>query len=344
MFGKKPQLFPIRRSLLSAPALLQEATRRYQLPQDSRCDLIKQGLNDHYLIASGETKHVLRVYRAGWRSEPEIMWELGLLEHLKEAGAPVAAPVKTAAGNWFCIVEAPEGRRYAVLFEYAPGRENQPRTAVPERGRAYGRALATVHNAAESYTTAQPRGGIDLYALLHAPVQALEPRLTDRPEDLTYLRDLSDRLRDSIVEMDNRGLSRGICHGDPHGGNAHVDARGEFTFFDFDFAAQGWRAYDLGTYRWGLQKNLPTLQVDISWQAFLEGYRDVRDLPRADEIASATFVGAREIWLLGVLASNGDDIGYYLLNDHSIDASIQFLKDWDARNMTGASEAEAGSK
>jgi Ser/Thr protein kinase RdoA (MazF antagonist) len=328
MFGKKT--LPAVRSLLDERALLDAARKHYPIGRDATCELMQRGLNDTYRIASPDGEYALRVYRAGWRSDSEIRWELSLLQHLKQNQAPVAAPVATRAGNSFCIVAAPEGLRHAALFEYAQGKECLGEAMTVERARAYGRGAAAIHLRMDTFEADFPRFEIDLHHLLLQPLTALEPRMTQRSQDLAELRHLAQRLRDTIVEIDARGLTRAVCHGDLQGGNANLGPDNEFTFYDFDRAGSGWRAYDLATFRWGMLRSLDRRKADERWRAFLEGYREVRGIPKVDESAVHPFVAAREIWVMGLHAATVRDVGYAFMHDRYFDRSMTFLKDWEA--------------
>ena len=328
MFGK-PRLFPVQRSLLSASALLQEVAKRYDLPADTTCELQQQGLNDTYQLASAARSFVLRVYRAGWRSEEQILYELTLLEHLKGNGATVAAAIRTRSGNWFCIVDAPEGPRHVVLFESAPGRPVPWPNFRPETARAYGRGAGVLHKTMAGFHSGHTRFDLDLFHLIRDPLHHLRPRLAHRPEDLAYLEQLAERLRETVVALDGRGLTRGLCHGDLHGGNAHLDEHGRFTIFDFDCCGPGWRAYDLAVFRWALQRaNL--LNRSELWDAYLEGYRSQHELSALDETAVLPFVAARQFWLMGLHAANGPDLGFGQTDDNYFDQAMKLLRDWDA--------------
>ncbi len=333
MFGSKKTL-PVNRSLLDEAALLDAARRHYPIGRDATCVLMHRGLNDTYRIASSAGDYALRVYRAGWRNEPEIRWELSLLSHLQDQAGPVAAPITTRAGNLFGIVAAPEGLRYAALFEFAPGKQCTGEAMTVERARAYGRAAAAVHLRIDTFETGFPRFELDLHYLLLQPLTQLEPRMTDRPQDLADLRHLAQRLRDMIVEIDSRGLTRGICHGDMDGGNASLGPDNEFRFYDFDCAGSGWRAYDLATFRWGMLRSMDRRRADERWRAFLEGYREVRGIPQVDESAVHPFVAARELWLMGLHAASTEDNGYAFMNDAYFDRALTFLKDWEAERLS----------
>ncbi len=327
MFGSKKAL-PARSSVLAPAPLLDAAREHYAIERGAACELVHRGVNDTYVVTANDQQYVLRVYRYGWRDYPDLHWELSLLEHLEAEAAPVAAPIRTRSGNPFSIVLAPEGPRPVALFRFAPGRHCPPEAMNPPHARAFGRALAATHLRMDTFEPAHPRFELDLDHLLHRPIAALEARMAERAHDWTYLQRLAGDIRDAIVEFDDRGLMRGLCHGDATTYNAHLDQRGEFTFFDFDSGGPGWRAYDIACFRWDTLHNLDRRKADEAFRAFLEGYRELRGFPKVDEDAVPPFVAAREIWHMGIHAMKTSDDGYAFMHDRYFDQSINFLHDW----------------
>jgi Ser/Thr protein kinase RdoA (MazF antagonist) len=49
----------------------------------------------------------------------EIDFELELLDYLDRSQVPVAAPIRRKNGDLSLEINAPEGKRYAVLFLYS---------------------------------------------------------------------------------------------------------------------------------------------------------------------------------------------------------------------------------
>jgi Ser/Thr protein kinase RdoA (MazF antagonist) len=327
MFGGKRPLAALS-SVLAPEPLLRAAREHYSIERGATCQLARHGVNDTYIVTGPGQRFALRVYRHRWRRSSDIQWELSLLEHLDAEGAPVAAPLRTHAGNRFAIVAAPEGPRPVALFRFATGRPCLDESMTPHHARAFGRALAAVHLRMDTFEPAYDRFELGLDRLLLAPIKAVEPYLTERPQDVTYLRRLAEDIRDAIVEFDERGLARGLCHGDATATSAHIDQRGEFTLFDFDSAGAGWRTYDISTFRWSLLHMQPRAKAEAGFEAFLEGYREVRGLPRVDEEAVPPFVAAREIWLIGRDAKLAAEQGNAGLNDAYFDRAINFLHDW----------------
>jgi Ser/Thr protein kinase RdoA (MazF antagonist) len=73
-----------------------------------------------------------------------------------------------------------------------------------------------------------------------------------KEETRRYLSELSSRLEASVEALPDLNWTR--CHGDCHGGNAHIVTEGpnagQAQFFDFDDGGFGYLAYDLAVHLW----------------------------------------------------------------------------------------------
>lgn len=111
----------------------------YPISKPRSCHLYKRGLNDTYLVETEQERYILRVYRRGWRTKEEIGFELELLTFLPSQNQPVAYPIGRENSSFTTEIAAPDGKRYAALFSYAPRRaanEKQRRQIKPTfRGR-----------------------------------------------------------------------------------------------------------------------------------------------------------------------------------------------------------------
>lgn len=68
---------------------------QYSFQHDYDVQLIKQGLNDTYLLSfKNDIQLILRVYRPMWRNATEINFELELLMHLKRKGFTLSTPIE----------------------------------------------------------------------------------------------------------------------------------------------------------------------------------------------------------------------------------------------------------
>jgi Ser/Thr protein kinase RdoA (MazF antagonist) len=195
-----------------------------------------------------------------------------------------------------------------------------------------------LHTAANDFVSQHARFQLDLRHLVDQPLAALRPFLAHRPDDWAYLQGFANRARERIANLPVGQLEWGFCHGDLHGGNAHIDERKTITFFDFDCGGPGWRAYDIAAFRQG-----PQGRQDEAWEAFLKGYTERRSLSQLDLAALPWFVALRHLWLMGLHAANTPDWGCSLLSDDYFDGGgvggLEFLREWEAKHLNGEEEA-----
>nr|CAA9258373.1 hypothetical protein AVDCRST_MAG63-2287 [uncultured Armatimonadetes bacterium] len=272
-------VFPTTHSIPSPEAVKDRVLPGYSIGRPERCTLHMSGVNDIYAVQTDSGRpYILKVYRFGWRSEAEVLYELDLLEHLHSKGVSVALPVPREDGARTYPVPAPEGVRQAVLFEYAAGKApSWPFYENEAEARLLGGMLATIHNGAAGFRSRHRRARLDEAFFLDETLSAARPYLAaHRAEDWQYLSGLTERLRARLRALDTAGLSRGVCHGDYHPGNVFIADDQVVTAYDFDVCGPGWTAYDLGVWREGAGTN------GNVWASFLNGYREKRAVSAAD--------------------------------------------------------------
>lgn len=319
-------LFPVTHSIPSASALREVIAAEYQLAAPIECLFFLMGVNDTYLVKTTATSYVLRIYRRGWRSLPEIQYELDVLLFLQNAGIGVSAPIRRTDGSFIGTIQAPEGERFMVLFTYAPGREVTYESKDADAAYVYGKLAAQLHTATETFQSLHHRAALDLEHLIETPLRSIEPMLAHRPEDWEFLQAVTERLRRKVMELAGSGLEQGFCHGDLHWGNARTQDDNTVTLFDFDCCGVGWRAYDLAVFRWAVR--LRKLEAG-QWAAFLRGYRETRTIPESDIQAIPYFVAVRHLWLMGLHTGNRQDFGLAWMNDTYFDEAIKFFREWE---------------
>ena len=250
----------------------------YDIGSPVECKLWKPSRNDTYFIKTADQRYILRIYQVQSRSLSDIHYELDLLNYLERKKNSISVPIARRDGSFIHPLPAPEGMRYAVLFTYAEGHRG-PYPLEEAYSVIYGRALAEIHAGLDDFSSQHKRFQLHLDYLLDTPLQTILPLLENRPADSAYLRQLVDLLKTSLMSLPLTELEYGVCHGDSHGGNAHVTQDHKVTFFDFDDCGEGWRAFDLATFRWNLAINK---QDDNIWDAFLQGYRQRRAIREID--------------------------------------------------------------
>lgn len=312
-------------SIVAGDAVGEELAAGWPIGGSVDCRLLNRGLNDHYLVRTPAERYVARLYRAGWRSDDDVAYELGLLQHVAAKGVAVAEPVARGDGRLASTLAAPEGARQLVLLGYAEG---EPPPWDEEHGYEAGRAAASFHAAGDGFVSAHGRFRLDLDYLLDEPLLLIRPFLDGRPADRADLDRIAERLRAGI-EASAAGLDWGPCHGDLNVKNMHLAADGTTTLFDFDFCGPGWRAYDLaaGPFYATYQGRLPL------WDAFVRGYREVRGLEDADVAAVPLLHAASRIWSTGLKAAKVGEAGIQRMSGWYLDRLLSFLRPFELDHL-----------
>ncbi|OWA34963.1 hypothetical protein B9G55_14585 [Saccharibacillus sp. O16] len=351
-----PHPLAAARSTLQAEDLRRHLEPLYPLGAWSECRYWLRGLNDTYRIRTQDGgAYMLRVYRVEAR-EDEIVFELNLLERLQAelAGTSTsAAPaVRLLDGRLYAALQAPEGTRFAALFLEAQGEEDPLQD--PAACRAFGRSAAELHAAADRLmpgiaaadfaavpaSAAMPappgrasreesgaapaasplpfRAAVGAEALLRQPLQVILAFIGEDHAEAAFLRRYAQELEAAMEYAASTGLDFGLCHGDMHGNNNAVRSGEQFTHFDFEFAAPGWRAWDLAQVK--NRKRQQHEQIEPLWQAFMEGYRSVRPFYAADEAAVDVFRRVRRFWTMGLDAQMAP----------LMEGALDFGEDWIA--------------
>lgn len=322
--------FPVTHSTLSVKALITDVLPNYDIEPTTECRFLNLGLNDTFLVNTQGAKYILRAYRTGWRSLSEILYELEALLHLKREGISVSAPIARKDGNHVSTVMAPEGLRYLVLFTHAPGKALAYETEEENESYLYGKVTAKIHAATDTFQSAHKRFALNFEHLLDDPLHSIQPLLSHRLADWDYLVTLAEKLRLRVQDILLDSLETGFCHGDFHGGNAHLDQDKALTFFDFDCCGMGWRAYDIAVFRWGARLRGKDKE---RWPSFLRGYTEERPLGDTDIQATPYFVAIRHFWLLGLHTGNGPDWGFVWMNDGYFDRALKFFREWETEYL-----------
>ncbi|WP_179218666.1 phosphotransferase enzyme family protein [Saccharibacillus sp. O23] len=259
-----------------------------------------------------------------------------LQSELAGTAACASPAVRLPSGRLYAALQAPEGTRFAALFLEAEGEEDPLQDAAACR--AFGRSAAELHAAfdrltpgiaaaddaaipgADGTSAAAPapqeraarenrsaadaaaplpyRAPVGAETLLRRPLQGILALIGEDHAEAAFLRRYARELETAMEAAASTGLDFGICHGDMHGNNNALRTGERFTHFDFEFAAPGWRAWDLAQVK--NRKRQQREQIEPLWQAFLEGYRSARPFGPADEAAVELFMRVRRFWTMGL--------------------------------------------
>ena len=316
-------------SIPSGEALIATVLPNYPISKPQTCLLYKRGLNDTYLVETQSERYILRVYRKGWRTKEEIDFELELLEFLHNKNLPVAYPIKREDG-FTTEIAAPEGKRYAAIFSYAPGTVNQKLNL--EQSQRLGQVLAIIHQNLDNFSSSFSRPHLNNEYLLDWAMGKIAPLYLHRRSDLEDIHIQTEEIKTQLeaLKLPTSTPEYGICVGDVHAGNAHFDEENQPTLFDFDQCGYGWRAFDIAKF----------MHIAITWKidvkvrnSFLEGYQAIRQLNVAELASIPIFIKAAHIWVMGIGTSAvGDVIPYSSFTDDWLDQKLAILNSLDNDN------------
>jgi Ser/Thr protein kinase RdoA (MazF antagonist) len=275
------------------------AAARYGIAPD--CRLHEFPLTENWTFrveAAPADPAVLRIYRPGGRSPAEILSELAWMSAIRQGGdALVPGVIATAAGSQVLelVRDPPLGSCYCVLFTCAPGHEPGEEELAAWFPRL-GEITAGLHRHARSWTPPswfrRPRWDLDttLGGRPHwGPWQAGVTDPAERAQTQRLAEVVMSRLR-----AFGTGAGRfGLVHADLRLANLLVDA-GNITVIDFEDCGFSWYLYDLACALTFNEGRSDASELIARW---VEGYRQVAELPAEDEREISTFVMLRRLML-----------------------------------------------
>jgi Ser/Thr protein kinase RdoA (MazF antagonist) len=326
-------LFPVTYSLVAPDALLDLIAHNYPLSELASCRLHRVSWNSTYLLFTRDLRFVVRVYGATWRSRSEIRYEIDLLLHLAACGCGVASPIARTDNDFITPIPAPEGMRYAVVFTYAPGTVPLPFPLGDARQSEYfGRALAELHTAADSFTSSESRVAHTTTNMIDRSLEMLKPFFMHRTADWKYLQHVATVVHD---QLDTRvhGLTWGVIHGDPFSANATLSNDNRVTWYDFDLCGPGWHLSDVADgYASAMGQERSEEEKDAIWQSFLRGYRSKRTLNNEHVELIPVMLAASTIRFMCVNAQKSLIQGQeYWGSDEFLDEWMQYARNWMQR-------------
>jgi len=307
----------------SATAVADRVTANYELPGKLHCQYFVSGLHDNYLIESDHARYILRIYRADWRSDEEVAFELQWLDLLGRVNAPVASPIITNKGQTFFHIDSVEARRAAALFNYAEGSAPGNRLTVTE-STLLGKTVARTHALSDGLALSHSRQLLDIPYLLDRSLEVIAPYVDTRMKD--YLFTLQTRLKQELPELPQTSPVYGLCIGDVNGSNFHINEQQQITLFDFDQCGYGHRAFEIGKFCssvHGLEH-----KADIK-RAFLEAYQQERKLSTEELRAIPYYEIVSVIWVMAIHVDNVDYIGRKLLSQAFWDRKQTSLREME---------------
>lgn len=315
-------IFPISYSTLDVRALISEILSCYSIDTVEKCKFWHRGLSDVYFIKTQTSRYFLRISHQHWRCQAEIEFELELLDFLHNHQIPVAYPLRTTEGKLFIEINAPEGKRYAVLLVNAPGQIAIGDLNISQSLKL-GATVGKIHQVAVNFQPSVQRQPLNSDYLLESSFLTIAPYLKNRPLDLNCLADIVFQLKAQLQNLPQNPPFWGICWGDPHSGNAHFTPDDQITLFDFDQCGYGWRAFDIAKF---LQVSLQSGLSKKVREAFLVGYEGINPLTELEKSNIQALTQTAHIWAWAISIINAEQFNYSRLDPSYFTRYLQQLK------------------
>jgi Ser/Thr protein kinase RdoA (MazF antagonist) len=293
-----------------ATELARQALSLYDLPRNARVHLISHSENDTYRVeATSGQRWALRVQRPGYQSKNALASEIAWLVALRNDGV-VATPVPIAGlnGEWVQVASpqgAPEARN-VVLFAWEDGRQPAIGMDLRQCFKSLGAITAKMHAHSSTW---QPPEGFERFTWDFEAALGESPRWGGWRDGLGMDATKLDLFGRTVDLIRNRLAHYG--RGPDRFGLAHCDLRlanlllheGQVKVIDFDDCGFSWYMYDAATLM-SFYEHLPAAPGLI--ELWLEGYRTVRPIARADEEEIPTLVMLRRLLLVAWVGSHAE--------------------------------------
>jgi len=279
---------------------------------EARLSLLQSFLNTNYRIdvpgvgSERAQRYVLRISRTGYAEDmirSELFW-LTALRRDTNLSVPEPVPNRSSDLVTTVDVEGVPGPRHVVLVRWLLGRTFR-KGLTPDMLESVGELSARLHVHGQglklpSWFT-RPRW--DLPGLKGGVIG------TDPEKSLSVLapsqRDVisrvADRVGQAMSELGEGPDAYGLIHADLQRGNWLFHGGG-ISLLDFEVCGWGHFAHDIGI-TFAVLRDHP--QLPSMRQAFLEGYRRVRPLPREQEELIDVFMAGRimgyTLWLAALM-------------------------------------------
>jgi Ser/Thr protein kinase RdoA (MazF antagonist) len=284
--------------------LVQQALSLYDLPRNVTFALISLSENEIYKVETPSGKKwALRLQRPGYHSKNSLASEIAWLLALRKDGV-VNTPVPVAGlnGEWIQIV----AERNLVLFEWEDGRQPEIEMDLRACFKTLGAVTAQLHMHSKTW---QRPGGFERFTWDFEAAGGKTPRWGHWRDGLGMNATRLDLFGQTAALVRERLAHYGT--GPDRFGLAHCDLRlsnlllhhGALKVIDFDDCGFSWYMYDAAA-SLSFYEHLP--QVSSLIEHWLDGYRTVSTIAKAEEEEIPTFLMLRRLLLLAWVGSHSE--------------------------------------
>jgi Ser/Thr protein kinase RdoA (MazF antagonist) len=294
----------------------------YALTNNTKCNLLKAGINHTYLVKDDEKKYIFRVYSLNWRTKNEILEEINLLNLLKEHHISISYPITDKNKNYIQSINAPEGKRFGVMFSFAEG---EKLLSFSEEGHfQIGVLMARIHQITQNLHL--DRIEYTPKILLENPLQYLQQFLASDTEEMAFIKSTQAYLFDEFAKVRLGFIRKGVVHLDIWFDNLNITKDQKITIFDFDFCGNGWLCMDISYYI--LQVFSTEKDEDIcksKVESFLAGYETITPISDEEKRILPMLGISLYLFYLGIQCQRFDNWSNTFLNEMYLKRFINLL-------------------
>lgn len=294
-----------------ATQLAEQALGLYDLRGNSRVHLVSLSENEIYKVEAPYGRGwALRLERPGYQSYTSLASEMAWLVALRQDGV-VATPVPVAGlnGEWVQVARWSDGDpRNVVLFEWENGGHPRIDVDLHQCFQSLGAITAQMHRHSRTW---QRPDGFDRFTWDFETALGEAPRwgrwrdaLGMNAGRLDLFGRTAELIRERLASYGRDPDRFGLAHCDLRLDNLLVD-KGEIKVIDFDDCGFSWYMYDAAT-ALSFYEHLP--QAPGLIECWLEGYRTVSAVSRAEEEEIPTFVMLRRLLLVAWVGSHAETV------------------------------------
>lgn len=298
---------PLAELLGHLEQLVAQSLPLWDIPSDAQAKLINVAENCTYLIEAPGFKAVLRVHREGYHSRRAIECELAWLDALRR-DAVILTPGYFVGRDGQAIQQASmdglTAPRFLVLFHFVEGAAPDESGDMTAGFEELGGIAARCHDHVLHWEKPKPfeRLTWDVDAVFgQSPTWGNwrdAPEMD--PDTQSTLERVEATVRKQLSAFGTAPERYNLIHADMRLANLLVDGT-QTRVIDFDDCGMGWFMYDFAAAISFIEDDprIPALK-----EAWLSGYRKVRDLSAEDEAEIETFIMLRRMALLAWIGSH----------------------------------------
>jgi Ser/Thr protein kinase RdoA (MazF antagonist) len=299
-------------SAADATARLEQIARRslaaYDVSPDAALTLLNISENATYAVDDTLTgsRTVLRIHRHGYHDRDAIESELAWLDALRrEAGVRTPRIIDTTAGERVLALAEPDASdpRHVVMFECLPGTE-PPEDRLTESFELLGEITARMHRHALQWRRPTRFNRFAWHYDGAFGSEARWGRWQDGvgvgPAEREVLGRLDHTLRERLNRWGTGPHRYGLVHADLRLANLLLHGSDVYVI-DFDDCGWSWFLYDFGAAVSFIEHDPRVPELTEAW---LTGYRRVRQITADDAQEIPTFVMMRRLLLVAWIGSH----------------------------------------